>query len=91
MDLTGEYEDWLSVHMCSNVHNITYRIAGNSLEPYKPQRMDETYQSVMAKNCMDWRISSQGSNRARFRDYPVVGVGCKRSRSGRYPIIRIMI
>ena len=62
MDLTGEYEDWLSVHMCSNVHNITYRIAGNSLEPYKPQRMDETYQSVMAKKIV-WIGESAAKDR----------------------------
>lgn len=38
----------------------------------------------MLKNNVDWAISSQASNRGRFRDYPK-GVGYECSRSGRHP------
>lgn len=57
-------------------------IAGNPLETFGLQHRFETVRCERYKNQMYWAISSQASNRGRFRDYPGRGSRHKRVEMG---------
>ena len=44
------------------------RIAGKSLEPFKPKQKDEICLNVMDEKFADWEISREGVNSATLND-----------------------